>query len=568
MSTLFDENKTIHPLPHKKIKKGLGIAGRLMIGFTSITFFFLIALGINWAAITIAKNYSNQVIKIDLPAYDTFLDLNSNIFLSQFILQKIVFTNDQALKNNFNKIWTKIEESVSELNQFSNAWSNSQYLKQWSELKALIDNLKNEQFKWLNTTTKDTANLLQQINSDTIPLLLQISQLLNVQNSNNMNLENLGLLDWQSQKLNKGTANVVESLDMAQWTEYLLSILGVIAAVIIALVTARSIVRHINIFRQHSSRIASGDLTRSIEIERDDEMGLLGNDLNVMTNSLASIAKELTQSCHDMVTTLAEVRHAVDMQSSGASEQASSINEITASLSEIEKSSAQTMDKAKSLGEAAERTREKGHLGLEAVEKSTNSMKEIREKVQMIAQTILDLSHQTQKVGEITSVVNNLAQQSKMLALNASIEAAKAGEAGKGFSIVAAEVKNLAEQSEQATTQVQKILENIRQSAEKAVMVTEEGTKGVDNGKTLVEQTGEIIRNLNDVIYETTIASQQIESAVRQEGAGIEQITAGMNEINQVTHSFVDSVKQTTEAMSNLTIIAKNLQSYVDRYKL
>src|SRR4029077_15008864 len=116
------------------------------------------------------------------------------------------------------------------------------------------------------------------------------------------------------------------------------------------------------------------------------------------------------------------------------------------------------------LGEIAERTQEKGQLGLEAVEQSIQGMKSVRDKVQMIAQTILDLSNQTQQVGEITSVVNTLAQQSKMLALNASIEAAKAGEAGKGFAVVATEVKNLAEQSEQSTTQVQKILEDIRRA--------------------------------------------------------------------------------------------------------
>src|SRR6476469_7503410 len=138
-------------------------------------------------------------------------------------------------------------------------------------------------------------------------------------------------------------------------------------------------------------------------------------------------------------------------------------------------------------------------------------MKSVRDKVQIIAQTILDLSKQTQQIGEITSVVNNLAQQSKMLALNASIEAAKAGEAGKGFAVVATEVKNLAEQSEHSTAQVQKILEDIRHATEKAVMVTEEGTKGVDYGTQLIEQTGDIIRNLNDVISETTIASEQIE---------------------------------------------------------
>lgn len=329
-----------------------------------------------------------------------------------------------------------------------------------------------------------------------------------------------------------------------------------------------NIVKTANVFSQHSSRVAAGDLTQKISIENQDEMSQLGVDLNVMTEGLATITKKITEACHNMVSTIQEVKHSVDVQSSGATEQASSINQITASLEEIEKSSSQTIEKAKTLGEIAGRTRTKGQMGLEAVEQSVAGMKSVRDKVQAIAQTILDLSNQTQQVGEITAVVTTLAQQSKMLALNASIEAAKAGEAGKGFAVVAAEVKTLAEQSEQSTTQVQKILEDIRRATERAVMATEEGTKGVDTGTSLVEQTGKIVSSLSDVIHETTIASQQIEAAIRQEGIGIEQITAGMNEINQVTSTFVESVKQTNEAIDNLAIIAKSLKEYVDIYRL
>lgn len=321
-------------------------------------------------------------------------------------------------------------------------------------------------------------------------------------------------------------------------------------------------------YSEHSSRVAAGDLTQRIDIEDNDEMAVLGKDLNTMTEGLANITQQITSACTDMVTTLDEVKHVADIQSSGAAEQASSINEITASLEEIEKSSAQTIEKAKMLGDVAERTRLKGQLGLEAVEQSVSGMKEVRQKVEAIAKTILELNNQTQQIGEITAVVTTLAQQSKMLALNASIEAAKAGEAGKGFAVVAAEVKNLAEQSEQSTTQVQKILEDIRHATEKAVIATEEGTKGVDHGTNLVEKTGEVVRSLSEAIHEATIASQQIEAAIRQEGIGIEQITAGMSEINQVTTSSAETVKQTTEAIDNLSVIAKNLKEQIDIYKI
>ena len=143
-----------------------------------------------------------------------------------------------------------------------------------------------------------------------------------------------------------------------------------------------------------------------------------------------------------------------------------------------------------------------------------------------------------------------------MLALNAAIEAAKAGEAGKGFAVVAAEIRTLAEQSDDSTTQVQGILEDIKHATDQAVMATEEGTKQVDVGVELMEQTGEVMNNLNDVIRDTEIASQQIVAAVQQGSAGVDQVTVAMSQINQVTIQFVTAVEQTNEAVDKLIGVA------------
>lgn len=333
-----------------------------------------------------------------------------------------------------------------------------------------------------------------------------------------------------------------------------------------------SLVKAANLFGHHAGRVSAGCLTERLDVRGngiDQEVMIkLGNELNSMTDNLANINQDIMHACKSMVTTIEEMKYAVDAQSSGAGEQASSINQITASISEIEKSAVQTMAKAKQLGAIAERTRLNGQHGLESIENSLNGMKLVRERVQMISRAILDLSRQTKQVDEITSVVNAMAQQSKMLALNASIEAAKAGDAGKGFAVVAAEVKSLAEQSEQSTLQVKKILEDIRISTDKAVMVTEDGVHGVDDGVQMIEKTGDVIRSLNDVIREASIASQQIEAAVRQESSGVEQITVAMNEINSVTASFVSGAHRTTEAMNNLHEVMLKLKSNVDQYKI
>lgn len=546
----------------------LGIRGRLLVGFGVITLIFLIAISITLSITTTTKNFASSVLETDLPTYNAFLDLGAQIYETQSAINGFILTNDNKFKADLNQSWSRINQLTLSLDALSKNWMNAEINKKWELAKSSLERLKLAELNLINfsnTSNKDAS--VAQLSSTITPLINSILEIF-YGSIDASGIRSGGIHDLQYAQLENGTHTIMKDMNAAQITEISIIIIGIFFSLLVSLLTARNIIRHINIFRIHSSRIASGDLRQELEIESNDEIGLLGKDLNNMTHSLATIAKQITLACHNMVTTLEQVKQAADVQSSGASEQASSINEITASLSEIEKSSTQTMEKAKMLGTVAEKTRDQGQQGLNAVEQSIIGMNAIRDKVQMIAQTILDLSNQTQQVGEITSVVNRLAQQSKMLALNASIEAAKAGEAGKGFAVVASEVKTLAEQSEQSTSQVQKILEDIRRATEKAVMVTEEGTKGVEHGTGLVEQTGEIVRKLSEVIHETTLASQQIEAAVRQESIGIEQITAGMNEINQVTSSFVASAQQTIEAIKDLADIAKNLKEHVDTYQV
>lgn len=609
----------------------LGLRGKLSLGFAGLTLILVISVIINLFMISNVQQFSKKVINLEFPLYASISDLNSEIFLANSSLLAWGLSQNEKYKTQSEEMWEHISKTTAEIDNTIVVLNRVDLTSTWNEIKSILPELKLVQTKILTLDSKNAAQLIitQELplankvtdklntlngNSNIIGLLDLQHNSLSAGVSNVLeDMIQMSRFEYLILAVGLLTAFLISLATIRMILPpliYAIQIAKNIAGgqrhlkinnpytdetgqLLSSLMTMQqsikesesklketenktremfnNIVQSANQFRAHSSKVAAGDLREHLDIDEknnQDIMVNLGKDLNAMTANLSTITKEIINACQNMVTTVEEVRHSVGSQTAGASEQASSINQITASLSEIEKSSTQTMEKAKALGEASERTREKGELGLEAVDQSVDGMKSVREKVQVIAQTILDLSHQTQQVGEITAVVNNLAQQSKMLALNASIEAAKAGEAGKGFAVVATEVKNLAEQSEEATTQVQKILEDIRHAAEKAVMVTEEGTKGVDLGTQLVEQTGDVIRNLNDVIHETSIATQQIESAVRQESAGIEQISAGMNEINQVTTSFVDSVKQTTEAISHLSSIAQKLKSYIDTYKI
>jgi len=321
------------------------------------------------------------------------------------------------------------------------------------------------------------------------------------------------------------------------------------------------------LYKQVIANVAEGDLRQNITITGDDDLASLGQQINKMIAGLSQITSEISVVGNSVTDTISTLNSSVVTQSSGASQQASAVNETTTTLEEIRVTSQQTQAKAQTLGTVAENIRIEGEHGIDAVSQVIVSMNEIRDRVNSISQTILTLSEKTQQIGNINNVISSLTQQSKMLALNASIEAAKAGDAGKGFAVVATEVRDLAEQSQQSTEQVNRILRDIQLATDRVVMASEQGAKGVDKGEILVKNTGDIMQKLNHVIQEAVMASQQIVAAVRQEGAGISQVAVAMNQINKVTTQFVVAAEQTKLVSSNLKEISNKLQQTISVYK-
>ena len=266
------------------------------------------------------------------------------------------------------------------------------------------------------------------------------------------------------------------------------------------------------------------------------------------------------ETVNDVAAAAAEILAATTQQASGAEEQAAAVAQTVATVDQVTQTSGQAAQRAHTVADAAQRAADVGRTGRRSVEETLSAMGTLREQVEGIAQSVLALAEQAQAIGEIMATVTEIAEQTNLLALNAAIEAARAGEHGRGFSVVAAEIKALAEQSKRATGQVRQILGDIQRATNGAVMAAEQGTLGMGRAIDVVGQTGDTIRALSETITESAQAASQIAASAGQQAGGMAQIHQAMRAIDQATTQGLSSIRQAEHAAQDLNALGGRLK--------
>jgi methyl-accepting chemotaxis protein len=315
-----------------------------------------------------------------------------------------------------------------------------------------------------------------------------------------------------------------------------------------------------------TEKIAGGDFT--VPFQPRSGKDTLGKAFDSMRQSLRGVTLELRQSVSVLSSTAQQIVATTAEVASAAAQTATSVAETTTTIEEVKQTAILSAQKARYVSDSAQKVVLVAQTGRKAVDDSIDGMKKIRDQMETIAESIVRLSEQAQNIGEIMVTVNDLAEQSNLLAVNASIEAARAGEYGKGFSVVAQEVRSLADQSKQATSQIRTILNDIQKATTAAVMVTEQGSKAVDAGLKQSVQAGESVQKLADNITEAAQAATQIAASSQQQIAGMDQIATAMENIKAATSQNVASTRQTEAAASGVRELGHKLNELVAQYRL
>jgi len=318
-----------------------------------------------------------------------------------------------------------------------------------------------------------------------------------------------------------------------------------------------------------SSNIATGDLSVALEKNGNkDEFGLMTTSFNTMLKSLRNMIQDVSETINVLSSSSIQISSSSSQLAASANETATSVTETTSTVEEVRQTSNITNAKAKQVAESSQRATQASAIGKKYTDETIEGINKVGTQMETIADSIIKLSEQSRAISDIISTVNDLAEQTNLLAVNASIEAARAGEQGKGFVVVAQEIKSLADQSKQATSQVKTILNDIQHAIGAAVMATEQGSKMVEAGIKQSTQTGNAILSITESINEASQLAVQISASSQEQSVGMDQVALAMENIKYASVQNAQTTKQLETSAQSLKDMGTKLKELVQNYKV
>ncbi|MEP6519167.1 methyl-accepting chemotaxis protein [Microcoleus vaginatus] len=275
----------------------------------------------------------------------------------------------------------------------------------------------------------------------------------------------------------------------------------------------------------------------------------------------SGIAQTIDRAISSIAASSTEIAATVEEQERMASQQAASVNQTTTTMDELGASSRATSQQIETAVAQAMQALNLAGGGTKAVEQTLEAMATLKTKVQDIQGQIIELSEQTDHIGNISTVVSDLANQTNMLALNAAVEAVRAGEHGKGFGVVASEIRKLADRSKKSGAQINLLVADIQRAINSTVMVTDEGTKTVESGVNIASETAAAFAGVANAINNVVLNSQQISLNAKQQSIAIEQVVQAMNSLNQAAAQTACGISQTKVGTQKLNEAALDLKA-------
>ena len=328
----------------------------------------------------------------------------------------------------------------------------------------------------------------------------------------------------------------------------------------------RKLIQYMKEMANAAEQIAENDLT--VEVHPRSEYDVLGNSVKTMIKNLTGIIRQINDNATQLVSAATEISSSSEQMSKGAEEQAQQVAQISTAIEEMSATIVQTAKNSGEASDGAKRSNDTASEGGQIVSDTINSIQRISEVSRGSAQSIAKLAKSADHIGEIINVIDDIADQTNLLALNAAIEAARAGEQGRGFAVVADEVRKLAERTGKATGEITEMIKSIQGETKDAVTSMESGIVEVDNGRDLADKAGSSLNEIVHMSQQLMDMIQQIATASEEQSTAAEQISKNVEHVASVTKETASGAQQSAAAAEQLNRQAEGLKQMVANFRI
>jgi len=329
----------------------------------------------------------------------------------------------------------------------------------------------------------------------------------------------------------------------------------------------RAFVRERERLREARSEEASDIATRATGLLVLFGLGAVVASVVTALALTRTLNRQLAPSILHLRSSGAELQASATQQASAAKEQATAMSEITTTIGELLATSRQIARSGQHVAQAATNSTQSARAGEDAVHKAREAVTAIRQQVDALVQHMLDLGKKSQQIGGILEIINELADQTNILAINATIEAAGAGEAGRRFAVVGEEIRKLADRVGGSTKEIRGLIEEIRSAVNTTVMVTEAGSKAVDVGAERFQELQNAFTRIGQMVGSTTEAGKEIELSTKQQATAVEQVNIAIGNVAQTTRETETSSQQVLQTAAQLATLSDELDRLVRSHR-
>jgi methyl-accepting chemotaxis protein len=542
----------------------LSLGKKLAFGFAIVLSFVLLVTGVTYFKMSTMVAAQEVLVTARIPEIACAKDLASQTNLTMSKIREFLLATDQQgfsnAKRDYDKAWSEIDKDIAKLQELSQRSGDVEAQKRVSNFRDRI-----AEFRQMEET-------VLQLRSANTPDNVATANLSVMANVVPFNKKTKALLEEHIQKIGKQTEEDTARLRAAASSLYLAlfvsTVLAIVAGSTAAIFVTRSIVSALRELLCRAQAIAARDLSgEELPVHSQDEIGDLVRAVNEMQASLTAVLEQVARNAGHVASASQKISASATEQSQGVNLQKEQTQQVATAMHEMTSSVTRISDGSNRAAEAARKATETAQQGSGVVADVVTGMRRIADSSGAVAARITSLGKSSAEIGKIAAVIDDIADQTNLLALNAAIEAARAGEQGRGFAVVADEVRKLAERTTTATKEIAGMIASIQQETQSAVEAMNVGGREVEAGVAKTTDAGQALQKIVEVAATLGEMVAQIATAAHEQTSVTEEVNHNIERIAKVTAESATGAQQSAKACQDLSNLAFDLQNVVSQFK-